>query len=95
VTGTTPAHAKRLDMHPQTARLVAGAAALTQPDAAPSLATCPLCHTPDPLLTEAALAGGADWSCATCRADWSAARVATVIAYRAWLAEHRPAQPAP
>ena len=59
----------------------------------PLHATCPLCHTADAMLTEAALAAGGEWSCATCSAHWDAARIAKVTAYHAWVREHRPIAP--
>jgi hypothetical protein len=49
-------------------------------------ATCPLCHTADPLISADALAAGATWSCATCGQRWSAARLATVAAYARYAA---------
>lgn len=51
-------------------------------------ATCPLCHTPDAVLTEQALAAGGDWCCATCAALWDTVRLSKVAAYRAWVVEH-------
>jgi hypothetical protein len=57
---------------------------------ADSFVTCPLCHT-GAILTEVALSAGGAWCCVTCGAHWDSARVSTVTAYRAWVAEHRPA----
>jgi predicted Zn finger-like uncharacterized protein len=51
-------------------------------------ATCPLCHTAHPSMTEDALASGVDYRCARCGQLWNAPRLATVTAYAAWVAEH-------
>jgi hypothetical protein len=47
---------------------------------------CPLCHTVA-ATTEAALAAGADWTCATCHQRWDADRLATVAGYARFVAE--------
>jgi len=52
------------------------------------LATCPLCHTTHASLTEEALQAGADWRCLRCGQQWDAGRLAAVVAYAAWAAEH-------
>jgi hypothetical protein len=49
-------------------------------------ATCPLCHTADPLMTADAVAAGATWACTTCGQRWSAARLETVAAYARYAA---------
>jgi predicted CXXCH cytochrome family protein len=51
---------------------------------AQALATCPSCHTSHRSLTEDAVAGGADWSCARCHQNWDAARLETAGAYARW-----------
>lgn len=51
-------------------------------------ATCPLCHTADPAVTNDGLAKGADWQCARCGHRWNAVRLATAAAYAAWASEH-------
>jgi hypothetical protein len=61
--------------------------------ALPPHATCPLCHTADAVLTEAALTAGGEWRCLTCSAHWDAVRMAKVAAYRGWLREHLPTAP--
>jgi hypothetical protein len=48
------------------------------------LAACPLCHSEDPTLTNAAVIGGAGWRCARCGQSWDALRLATAAAYAAW-----------
>jgi len=50
-------------------------------------ATCPLCRATDATITYDALGKGADWQCARCGQKWSAARLATVTTYAAWVAE--------
>jgi transcription elongation factor Elf1 len=50
-------------------------------------AACPLCHTTSQSMTTDALAAGADWQCVRCGQRWSAARMATVAAYAAWVLE--------
>lgn len=52
------------------------------------LATCPMCHTEDPSITNLAVRAGADWHCSRCGGRWDAARLATVAAYAVWLAAH-------
>jgi transcription elongation factor Elf1 len=54
----------------------------------PRSATCPLCHTEHPALTESALNAGGEWQCVRCGQRWDAARLATVAAYAAWALEH-------
>ena len=49
-------------------------------------ATCPLCHTADVTMTNAATAAGAYWQCARCGQRWDSVRAATVAAYAVWLA---------
>lgn len=51
----------------------------------PHHATCPLCHATD-AITEAALAAGEGWRCATCGQRWDAARLETVAAYERYVA---------
>jgi hypothetical protein len=51
------------------------------------LASCPLCHTAHPFLTQVALDAGEDWQCARCGQRWDAERLATVAAYAAWVVE--------
>jgi hypothetical protein len=48
-------------------------------------ATCPLCRTTDTTMTNDTIGEGADWICARCGQRWSATRVATVLAYAAWV----------
>ena len=50
-------------------------------------AACPGCHTPHPSLTREGLAAGAGWKCIRCGERWDARRLATVAAYKAWVAE--------
>ena len=57
------------------------------PDTSP-LATCPLCHTTHAALTEEGIQPGTDWRCRRCGQRWDAARLAAVVAYEAWAAEH-------
>ena len=52
------------------------------------LATCPLCHTQDPSMTNLALSAGVDWQCSRCGSRWDAVRLAKVAAYAVWLAVH-------
>ena len=52
------------------------------------LATCPLCHTQDPSMTNLAVSAGVDWQCSRCGSRWDAVRLATVAAYAVWLAAH-------
>lgn len=51
-------------------------------------ATCPLCHTTDVSLTDAALAAGGRWRCLRCGQPWDAAGLTRVAAYSAWALEH-------
>lgn len=46
-------------------------------------ATCPLCHTTNMALSNAAVAAGEGWRCARCCQQWTARRLATVAAYAA------------
>ena len=62
------------------------AAAPTSPERL-GFATCPLCRATDATMTYDALGSGADWQCARCGQKWSAARLATVTTYAAWVAE--------
>jgi hypothetical protein len=48
-------------------------------------ATCPLCHTVDPTMTNSALSAGADWHCLRCGQRWNAMRLAVVAGYAMWL----------
>jgi len=48
-------------------------------------ATCPLCRTTATRANDAA----ADWLCARCGQRWTAARLASVTAYDAWVAERQ------
>lgn len=50
-------------------------------------ATCPLCHTADPLSDEA-LVRGDDWRCERCGQLWDARRLATVASYAEWVRTH-------
>ncbi len=50
-------------------------------------ATCPLCHTVAAAVTEADLAAGLGWRCATCDQRWDAPRLATVAAYARYVAD--------
>ena len=49
---------------------------------------CPLCHTPEPTVTQATLDAGAGWDCRRCSQRWDSARLATVAAYAVWALEH-------
>jgi hypothetical protein len=55
------------------------------PPEASRLASCPLCYTTQPSLSQDAVASGADWRCARCGQRWDARRLATVTAYAAWV----------
>jgi hypothetical protein len=48
-------------------------------------ATCPLCHTPDTVITNLAVSGGADWKCSRCSHPWDRVRLANASAYSASL----------
>ena len=48
-------------------------------------ATCPLCHTVDPTMTNIALSAGADWHCSRCGQRWDTIRLAAVAGYAVWL----------
>lgn len=52
-------------------------------------ATCPSCHTPDAVVTNAAVGAGADWRCQRCGQRWDGRRLAAVAAYAEWDAEYR------
>lgn len=52
------------------------------PEGAP-MATCPLCHTVESTISNAALAGGASWRCGRCGQRWDAERLDTAAAYAA------------
>jgi hypothetical protein len=39
-------------------------------------------------MTNLAVSAGADWRCSRCGSRWDAVRLATVVAYAVWLAEH-------
>lgn len=49
------------------------------------LVTCPLCHTPDTVVTSEAASSGADWRCSRCGQLWDRTRLANVAAYSASL----------
>ncbi len=51
----------------------------------PRIATCPLCHTAHPSLTQAAIDAGAGWRCTRCLQRWDAGRLLAVAAYAAWV----------
>jgi hypothetical protein len=57
----------------------------TDQDLSPG-AVCPGCHTPDPSLTREGLAAGVGWTCVRCGERWDARRLATVAAYKVWVA---------
>ena len=48
-------------------------------------ATCPLCHTVDPTMTNIGLGAGADWHCSRCGQRWDTMRLAAVAGYAVWL----------
>jgi hypothetical protein len=48
-------------------------------------ATCPLCHTPDPVVTIEAVSRGGDWTCSRCSHPWDRIRLANAAAYSASL----------
>lgn len=60
----------------------------TETEPAVGLAICPLCHTPEPRMTDVALKAGESWRCSVCDQQWSAQRLATVAAYAAFAAHH-------
>jgi hypothetical protein len=64
-------------------------------DAADSAAICPGCHTADPSLTMSAVIAGASWRCTQCAQRWSAARLAAVANYAAWVARAASASVSP
>lgn len=68
----------------------AGAVPINERPSAASFVTCPLCHTADAIVTDAALSAGGEWCCVSCSAQWDSARIARVAAYRAWVGAHRP-----
>ena len=49
---------------------------------------CPLCHTPEPTVNQAAVDAGGGWTCRRCGQSWDGSRLATVAAYAVWAAEH-------
>jgi len=50
---------------------------------------CPLCHTPEPAVNQAAIDAGGGWTCRRCSQAWDGSRLATVAAYATtWAAEH-------
>lgn len=53
-------------------------------------ATCPLCHTVDPVMTEDALAAGGYWQCTICAQSWTATRLAVAAAYAEWNMARQP-----
>jgi transposase-like protein len=60
----------------------------TASEPAAGAAVCPLCHTPELRMTDAALRAGGSWRCSVCDQMWSAQRLATVAAYVAFAARH-------
>lgn len=48
-------------------------------------AACPLCHTPDPVVTSEAVSRGAAWKCSRCGHAWDRIRLANAAAYSASL----------
>ena len=50
------------------------------------VAECPMCHTPAPLTLDI----DGSWPCLRCGQHWDLARLATVAAYAAWVAERKP-----
>jgi hypothetical protein len=48
-------------------------------------ATCPLCHTPDQVVTNEAVSRGGDWTCSRCSHPWDRMRLANAAAYSASL----------
>jgi hypothetical protein len=55
----------------------------TPPD--PDLATCPMCHTQHPSLTQAAVAAGEGWRCSRCAQVWDQERLSAVAAHARWV----------
>lgn len=49
---------------------------------------CPLCHTAEPTVNQAAIDAGGRWTCRRCSQTWDGSRLATVAAYATWAAEH-------
>jgi|KBSSwiS6_1023812.scaffolds.fasta_scaffold90874_2 hypothetical protein len=66
----------------------------TATEPAVGLAICPLCHTPEPRMTDVALKAGESWRCSVCDQQWSAQRLATVAVYAAFAARHDASRPA-
>ena len=60
----------------------------TATEPAVGAAICPLCHTPEPRMTDAALRAGGSWRCSVCDQQWSAQRLATAAAYAAFAVRH-------
>lgn len=60
----------------------------TATEPAVGAAICPLCHTQELRMTDAALSAGGSWRCSVCDQVWSAQRLATVAAYAAFAARH-------
>jgi hypothetical protein len=56
-------------------------------------ATCPLCHTPDSVVTSEAVSRGADWICSRCSHPWDRIRLANAAAYSASLSLHARSAP--
>jgi hypothetical protein len=48
-------------------------------------AICPLCHTPDAVVTSLAVSKGADWTCSRCSHPWDRTRLANAAAYAVTL----------
>ena len=49
---------------------------------------CPLCHTAEPTVNQAAIDAGGRWTCRRCSQTWDGSRLATVAAYAASAAGH-------
>jgi ribosomal protein L37AE/L43A len=52
------------------------------------LMVCPLCHTVEPTVNQAAIDAGGGWTCRRCSQAWDGSRLATVATYATWAAEH-------
>ncbi len=48
---------------------------------------CPLCHTPAPTITDAALVSNGTWQCTRCGQKWDAGRLAAAAAYSRMVEE--------
>jgi ribosomal protein L37AE/L43A len=50
---------------------------------------CPLCHTPEPTVNQAAIDAGGGWTCRRCSQPCDRLRLETIAVYAtAWAAEH-------